>query len=957
MTRLEVRPRHPEVKRLRDEISAQLGFDLPGLERVMCYSIHAPLSDDERQLIGSHVLCDPIAEELVSSSVVHTTYDWCVEVGYKAGVTDNVGRTAQTAIEDALGRSLGSGQRVSSSTKYLLAGKLDAEAVAEIAEGWLANRLINTVRVEPLRKRLAESIFLPDDDRELRQLSRDRMLALSSCELRAIRNYYANPQTGCRRTELGLPTDPTDVELEALAQTWSEHCKHKIFNARISYQEGETTEEINSLFKTYIRGATEAVAQQADWLISVFTDNAGVVRFDDEYSLACKVETHNSPSALDPFGGALTGILGVNRDIMGTGVGARLLANTDVFCFASPKCEKVLPDGFLHPRRILNGVRQGVEEGGNKSGVPTVNGCLVFDDRYLGKPLVYCGSVGIMPTEVRGTPAHLKAIAPGDRIVVAGGGTGKDGIHGATFSSEELNEQSPLSAVQIGDPFTQKKLHDFLLEARDLGLYTSLTDNGAGGLSSSVGESALISGGAELDLALVPLKYPGLLPWEILVSESQERMTLAVPPENWEVLHALAALHEVAIADIGCYTDSGVFHVLYGETTVGYLSLDFLHDGVPQLEINAEWRAPAAQPPLNQTEGTHAERLYALLARPNICSKESIIRQYDHEVQGGTVIKPLCGPLGDAPSDAAVVWPIEARRKGSYRGVVISNGLCPRYSDGDTFAMAQCAVDEAIRNAVATGADPSQLSLLDNFCWPDPLGDVYKSAQLVRACKGLYEAVVAFGAPLISGKDSMKNDALLGGVKISVPPTLLVTALSTMTDIRLAVSSEVKQVGDRIFMLGMTEEALRCSEYMTMLASPQTGVLPVVDLLVAPELYSRLHQAIRNRWVASCHDCSDGGFAVALAETAFGGGFGVEVDPYTIPCATNISEEGLLFGESPSRLIVTVPPKHSAAFSELFEGLPCAEIGVVTAAPVVNVTDLFCAPLDELKAAWQRTSL
>ncbi|HRT71885.1 MAG TPA: AIR synthase-related protein, partial [Syntrophales bacterium] len=506
-------------------------------------------------------------------------------------------------------------------------------------------------------------------------ISSARVLALNLEEMKAVRRYFQDAAVVEERRRFGLGEYATDVELEALAQTWSEHCKHKIFNSRITYLEEAGGEGIviDSLFDTYIKRATQEIREKMgkdDWCLSVFVDNAGVIKFNDDYSLVFKVETHNSPSALDPYGGALTGIVGVNRDPFGTGKGAKLIFNTDVFCFAPPFYDKPLPKRILHPRRIYEGVREGVEHGGNKSGIPTINGCIVFDERFLGKPLVYCGTGGIMPARLHGRPTHTKEVRPGDLIVMTGGRIGKDGIHGATFSSEELHEGSPVTAVQIGDPITQKKMTDFLLLARDRDLYRAITDNGAGGLSSSVGEMARLSGGCELDLAKAPLKYAGLQPWEILLSEAQERMTLAVEPGKADAFLSLARKMGVEATVLGRFTDSGRFHVLYGDKTVAYLDMAFLHDGVPQLELKARWVAPRHEEAAFPEPSDLGGALKTMLSRLNICSKESVVRQYDHEVQGGSVIKPLTGAVNDGPSDAAVIRPI----LDSFEGVIVANG-------------------------------------------------------------------------------------------------------------------------------------------------------------------------------------------------------------------------------------------------------------------------------------------
>jgi phosphoribosylformylglycinamidine synthase len=806
------------------------------------------------------------------------------------------------------------------------------------------------------------------DEAALKQLSQDRVLAMSLDELRAIQDYYARPDIGRQRQALGLPPEPTDAELEVLAQTWSEHCKHKIFNAIIDYrnQSQGTRQTIDSLFGTYIQESTSLIRRrmgQEDFCLSVFKDNAGVIRFDQDYSLCMKVETHNSPSALDPYGGALTGIVGVNRDPMGTGLGANLLCNTDVFCFASPFYDHPLPPRLLHPHRVMEGVRKGVEHGGNQSGIPTVNGGLVFDERFLGKPLVFCGTVGMLPARINGQPSHEKKADPGDAVVMVGGRVGKDGIHGATFSSEALHAGSPATAVQIGDPITQRKMYDFLMRARDKGLYKAITDNGAGGLSSSVGEMAEDSGGCEIDLSLVPLKYDGLLPWEILLSEAQERMTLAVAQDRLAELLALAEEMDVEATCLGRFTDSGYFKVSYEDKLVADLGMDFLHHGLPRMHLEAVWEPPE-QSDLDIPDDAANDRgrlLKRMLGRLNICSREYIIRQYDHEVQGGSVIKPLVGAGGDGPGDAAVIRPVLDRD----RGVVVSNGICPKFSDLDTYWMMACAVDEAIRNAVAVGADPGCMAGVDNFCWCDPVQSEktpdgrYKLAQLVRANQALAHFCLGFGLPCISGKDSMKNDYTMEGYKISIPPTVLFSVLSVVPDVACCLSSDFKQPGDGLYLLGPTRRELGGSELAAELGLT-AGFVPQVDLLAARRRYRTLYQAVQAGEAAACHDLSDGGLGVAVAEMAIGGGLGAELDLDAVPAVpADLRPEEVLYSESASRLLVCVPQERQAAFEERFRGQRMARIGRVVGEPRLRMRwsgeVLLEETVEDLARAWKGT--
>ena len=971
-------------ERIKRRIWEDLHYRVERVEGIEVYTLDMALSLDELKRIAEGPLVDPIIQCYSIDKPLAQSFDWIIEVGFRPGVTDNVGRTAREAIELVLGMRLKEEEKVYTSKQCLIKGSVSFKEVEKIATGLLANELIQRftivhksnwdsqrgmLLVVPRVKGDTTSgrvswIDLNVDDEGLMRVSQQRVLALNLDEMKAIQGYIRDEKVIKERKKVRLGDTLTDVEIEALAQTWSEHCKHKIFNGIIRYQDEKgSVGIIESLFNTFIRAATDKIraSLDEDWCLSVFEDNAGVIAFNSDYNLVFKVETHNSPSALDPYGGALTGIVGVNRDPFGTGKGAKLIFNTDVFCFASPFYKDPLPPRLLHPKRIYEGVREGVEHGGNKSGIPTVNGSIVFDDRFLGKPLVYCGTGGIMPREVGGEPSHIKKAFPGDLIVMTGGRIGKDGIHGATFSSEELHEDSPVSAVQIGDPITQKRMTDFLLKARDMGLYHCITDNGAGGLSSSVGEMAIKSGGCELHLEKTPLKYEGLQPWEILLSEAQERMTLAVSPEKIDQFLTLAEKMNVEASVLGKFTDSGTFHILYDGRTVAYLDMDFLHRGVPPLKMEAKWELRRYEEPQRESPRDLTPSLKEMLGRLNICSKESVIRQYDHEVQGGSVVKPLVGVHEDGPSDAAVIRPLME----SMEGVVISHGICPRYSDIDAYHMMACAIDEALRNYIAVGGSPKRVAGLDNFCWCDPIKSdktpdgEYKLAQLVRANMALYEYTTCFGIPCISGKDSMKNDYRIGNNKISIPPTVLFSVMGKIEDVRKAVTMDVKQAGDVVYIMGETFDELGGSEYYAMVGYVGNNV-PKVDGTRAKRMYVALHRAIDLGLIESCHDCSDGGLGVALAESSFAGGLGVEVDLRKVPTREIVRNDSLFYSESASRFIVTVSPQSKEGFEKVMKGHIVAEIGRTVGDSVFTVVGLegkvvVEADIYELKEAWRST--
>lgn len=923
----------PLSNSIKQKISDIFNLKITDIKIIDCYNIDFDFFDNHLKRVCDELLNDPIIQEYSFRESIAKEFDFLIEVGFKPGVTDNVGKTTSEAIKEIIGIDT----KVFTSKQFAIKGKIKRKDAELISKQLLSNELIENIIIfdkpqkimQPILPKIKENtepqintINLNVSDKELIEISKKGVLALNLEEMKTIKDYFKKEGR-----------NPTDAELEVFAQTWSEHCKHKIFNAEINYNDLETgkKEKINSLFKTYIQSATDKIGKQKNFLVSVFKDNAGIIKFDKENNLVFKVETHNSPSALDPYGGALTGIVGVNRDTLGTGIGAKPIFNTDIFCFASPNYNGKIPQRLMHPKRIFDGVRKGIEHGGNKSGIPTINGSISFDDRFLGKPLVYCGTGGIMPSKINGKDSSIKKVDSEDIIVMVGGRVGKDGIHGATFSSQELSSESPATAVQIGDPITQKKMVDFLLEARDLSLYKSITDNGAGGLSSSIGEMAQISGGAEVYLEKVPLKYTGLMPWEIFISEAQERMTVGVLKDNLAEFLSLAKRRGVEATAIGKFTNSKKLLALHNGRVAVDINLDFLHNSVPIMKLDASWKLPKNKEPNFNEPKDLTKELKELLARLNICSKESTVRSYDHEVLAGSVVKPFTGIENDGPSDAGIIRPL----LDSEEGVVVSHGIVSRYSDIDTYHMTACAIDEAIRNHIAVGGDLDVLAGLDNFCWCDPVKSEktpdgeYKLAQLVRANKALYDTCVAFGVPLISGKDSMKNDYNLDGKKISIPPTLLFSTIGKINDVKKAVTMDAKNSGDLVYILGITKNELGGSEYFAAKGFIGNNI-PKVDAISAKRLYETLNLAIKKSIINSCHDLSDGGLGVALAETAFSGGLGMELD------ITNLSNENvtrndyLLFSESQSRFIVTISPNKKVEFEKIMKSEIISFIGKVT---------------------------
>jgi len=1014
------------------------------------YLLTGTLTTSHIDQLTGQLLVDPVIQQARSAELSRDSSSHVVDVFFHPGVTDTL---AESVLAGAHMLDITGLEQVETGQRYTLDGRLSESDVLTIVEELLYNPVIQQYTLWPahttpgvLNTQPASGVAaLPAHitritqpgrsislstmtDQQLLELSRAGMLALDLDEMRAIQQYYQ-----------ARGREPTDVELETLAQTWSEHCSHKTFKATIDYQEVNSDgtmlrqETIQGLLKQYIMRATEAIKRP--WVVSAFSDNAGIIRFTDAQDIAFKVETHNHPSAIEPFGGANTGVGGVIRDVLG--VSAQPIACTDILCFGPPETAvEELPAGVLTPRRIASGVVNGVRDYGNKMGIPTVNGAILYHPGYIYNPLVFCGCLGILPHG-----SHPDQAQPGDHIVVLGGRTGRDGIHGATFSSgemsSEINAQAG-SAVQIGAPITEKKVADVIVQARDLHLYHAITDCGAGGFSSAIGEMGARTG-ARVELAHAPLKYQGLAPWEIWLSEAQERMVLAVPPEHLETLLAICSTEEVEASVIGTFTNDHRLVVTYDGQPAAAIDMAFLHDGRPDRRLKAVWRQPQAgdlgkardragespaptryaasvprrgdpcgRPggaglapqgaprrgdPCGRPGGaggaggvglapardaaTCSTALLALLRHPTIASKEQIVRRYDHEVQGATVLKPLVGAVGNGPGDAAVLQPIlEAGtelepEEPSRAAIVLSNGVNPLYGKIDPYAMAANAIDEALRNLTAVGGDVERAAILDNFCWGSPT-DPLQLGLLVRAVKGCHDAALGFGTPFISGKDSLNNEYRAEEQRLPVIPTLLISAVGVIDDAAQTIDMSLKSPGSLLYQLGATHNELSGSHYLEYLADPApfpgTNV-PRVNVPYALALMKALGAAIRQGLVRACHDLSEGGLAVAAAEMSLAGLLGMDIDLSQVShdlhvLHANLIATLLLFSESASRFLLEVAPEHRAAFeahmrSHGVHDITC--IGVVASTGRFTIRSgeqvLIDLTVADLQHAWKALSL
>jgi len=990
ISRLEIRLKNQltdaEGRNIKRKSADYFGIEVRDIRVIKVLTLDTGLSQNQLETIRQDIFTNPVTEES-SFSPMAKGFDRLIWVGFRPGVRDTAGSTAIEAIEDLLDMKFHGGEAVYTSRLYEIRGTLTEDQARIIAGEILSNDIVQQYRLYSMENWDPEKgigMIIPrvildhvpqvrtiaiGSEQELKDISVERNLALQDSDIPPIREYYLRKDVISERKKYGLEL-PTDVELEYIAQSRSDHCNHNTFRGLFRYHDLSTghSEIINNLFKTCIEAPTLTVKDKKDWVVSVLWDNAGVARFDENHNYTITGETHNSPSNMEAYGGAITGIVGIYRDPMGTGKGSKLIMGMYGYCVG----ERDYTGGLrprLHPRRLLDGVIEGVKDGGNKSGVPTPFGLVVFDRGYMGKCLVFVTALGIMPGLVSGQPSHLKKTEPGDLIIMSGGRVGKDGIHGVTAASETFTEHTPAGHVQIGDPYTQKKMHDFLIDARDEGLISFITDNGGGGLSSSIGESARFSNGCRVDLDKVPLKYSGLDQWEIWISESQERMTIAVKPEHLARFMELSGRHAVESTVIGEYNDSGFLRLDYEGRTCALISIAFMESDFPQWEFDAEWTPPelrGLREPVLSEPKRQGEVLKTMLSRPNICSKNWVARQYDHEVQGGSVIKPLVGKGRDMPGDAVVIRPI----LDSIRGIAVTQALNPFYSQVDTYHMTAATIDEAVRKVLAVGGDPEHVGGVDNFCWPtiqfhpvnNPDGK-FKAAQLVRSNWALRDYCLAFGIPLLSGKDSMYIDGNLEGPygerrKVSGMPTLLFTVSSVVKDIRKCVTMDAKSPGDIVYMLGETRDELGGSEYYQMMDEVGLNV-PMVDVNEVRPLYLALHSAIQDGLVSSAHAVSRGGLAVHMALVAMGGGTGMDIGLAGIPADEHLADTNILYSESAGRFIVTVDPAKQDAFERMFAGVKTGKAGVVSASSHFRIKGrdgalLIDEDIAQLKGCWKR---
>jgi phosphoribosylformylglycinamidine synthase subunit PurSL len=929
-------------RRLAEAARSMFGVVAFGLEAIVdtqLYLVDRDLSDSEQQAITKAII-DPATQTATWSaaaglkSLPHAT----VEVALRAGVTDPVGEAFATAVA-VIGLAP---VQARAGTRFAFVGVAEAPAIEQITNGMLHNDIVDEVSTKfEITAKFAESgsntlvEIIPIrglSQPELQQISNERGMALDPAELVALQEFFRS-----------VDRDPTDAELETIAQTWSEHCSHKTFRAQIKWEDGTA---IEPLLKQ-LRRSTDEI--NAPFVKSAFVDNAGIISFDDRFDVAIKVETHNHPSAVEPFGGANTGVGGVIRDVLG--VAADPIATTDILCFGPLDTPaESLPKGVLHPQRIRDGVIAGVADYGNKLGIPTVAGAIVHQDGFVANPLVFCGCIGLRPAGL-----VLTGQQPGERIVAIGGATGRDGIRGATFSSATMDATTgdvAGASVQIGDPIVEKLVADVLRDARDYpggALFTAITDCGAGGFSSAIGEIAAELG-ADVNLDSAPLKYPGLAPWEVWLSEAQERMVLAVKPTHIDALQSVCSAHGVLMADLGAFRSDGQLVVKCAEQTIVDLPGSFLHDGRPTRQMIAAH--PIVSPPTDVRDATAvlanaSKLLLGVLSHSDVRSNEDVVRGYDHEILGATIGRPYLGSADDGPADAAVLAPLA--RSGT-RGLAIGIGMNCRSGVVDSYRLAGAAIDEAIRNTVCVGANPDQIVLLDNFSWGDPRRPEMLG-RLVDAVEGCVEGANAFRAPFVSGKDSLNNEyETADGTRRSIPPTLVITALGILPDAEKLITSDAKRADNVLVLVGPSGTDLRGSVLDSVLGIDGPGNVPGAES-ESPTLYRAVHRMMVDGLIQSAHDVSDGGLVTTAAEMGMGGRLGISL---TLEPGNNETTVADMFGESSGRILLEVDPADVAFVCAQTNG---SVIGTVTADPRFKVTAskqvLLDMSLDELLTAWR----
>jgi phosphoribosylformylglycinamidine synthase II len=918
---------------VQQEAERTLGIDsIESVQTAKVYRVQG-VSEEEAHTLADQLFTDPVSERYSLDQPVGFDTPNVVEVAYRPGVMNPEVSSIMKAAQD-LGINP---EAVDASREYAFFGDIEPDEVDGAVGRLLMNKTVEHVVTEKPQSLTFEGSVGPVNvvpireasELELMELSKDKLF-LNAEEMGVVQEHFRK-----------LERDPTDAELEIIAARWSEHCGHKTFNAKVIV-DGVEKEPL------YTRIKNAAKEQFGDLVVSAFGDNSGVMKFYDGQAICGKVETHNSPSAIEPYGGAMTGSGGVFRDIMGTGQGAKTIISTDMFCFAPPDLDDaLLPVGTLHPDYLQRRVVQGVRDYGNRMGIPTGNGSVHYHEDFRAKPTVIVGAYGILP-EAR---AEKGEPLVGDLVVIIGGKTGRDGIHGATFSSGEMTDRTAnvnSSAVQIGNAIEEKRMFDALIEARDLGYIRALTDCGAAGFSSAIGEIGE-NIGLTVDISKAPLKYPGLAPWEIWLSESQERMVAAISPDDIEEFLAVSRKYNVESTVLGVFDGSHTLTVNYGDQNVAELDYEFLSDGLPQRVMQAHWEqeyVPEVKPIAPQDEQQWIDKVKAVLSHGNVCSKEPIVRQYDHGVQGGNVVSPFGGEKQDGPNDALVIRPMLDKPY----GVVQSHGMNPILNRLNPYEGTVWAIAEAAANYVSAGGNIDEAAAVGNYIWPFPDEEAMGSLDL--SVDAAVEMMGRLKLPVISGKDSLSSTYRgKDGQVIKIPPVYTMSIFGRIPDVEKTMTSDIKQPGSTLVLVGNPSDGMAGSTYYDV-ADGSSNDIPLVDKETLPEVLGSVHQAIVGGKVLACHDVSEGGVISAVAEMCFGGNVGATLQPVSTS-ASGI--DNFLFNETAGCFVVEVESDETA--QELFGNIPYQTLGQTTTDKTIAVHGqdevIFSVATDELKDAWQ----
>lgn len=924
----------PRGQSLLAEIKSTFNINsIKNIRSAKVFRLEGISAKDLQKLIGI-VLAEAINQKFSINKPIFKKFCQKAEIAYKTGVMNPEAASIIKSASD-IGVKL---IAADSSFEYAFFGKLSNAQLKQITKRLLVNATVQrevtkspTTLMISQKSPKAKTVRLRSlSDEELINLSKNRLF-LNLEEMKIIQDYFIKENR-----------DPTDCEIEVLAQTWSEHCTHKTFKANLTI-DGKVKKPLFERIKSTAKNNQKII-------VSAFDDNSGVIDFYDGWAISGKGETHNSPSAIEPYGGAMTGSGGVFRDIAATGQGAKVIASTDIFCFAPTNlATSKIPPGCLEPTYLIRKVVEGVRDYGNRVGIPTNNGSIHFHEDFCAKPTVAVGAYGLMPKK------YAKKQNPkiGDIIITIGGATGRDGIHGATFSSGEMSSETGEvlgSSVQIGNAIEEKRIIDAVIALRNHNLIRAITDCGAGGYSSAIGEMAE-STGAMVFLENVPLKYSGLAPWEIFLSESQERLVLAIAPKNLKKVQSICKLYNVPISGIGKFDGSKRLIVNYKSQKVCDMPMKFIHEGLPQRKMigssdSASSKTPEKLPKLPKNLTSIWKKI---LSHGNVASKEPIIRMYDHNVQGTSALHPFGGVNLNAPTDAVVLRPILDKKY----GFITAHGLNPILNRINPYWGSVWAIAEAVSNYVSVGGDLKNAALIDNFIWPFP--DSESLASLDNSVDACIDMAKILKMPFVSGKDSLSSTYRYpNGSVLKIPPVLLISVFGKIPDVEKTASSDFKHNNSTIVLVGKSDfKNLAGSIYFEVTNSTSVN-LPKVEIKTLPKVLQSITRGIQAQQILACHDISEGGMATTIFEMCLGGNLGADINLSKLTKVSRIDH--VLFSETAGTFVVEV--QNQSVARKLFKSVPYSIIGRTKKEKIINIengkSNMVSSSIENLKKVWQK---